>query len=153
MKELSRNDKKANYLRDRVQENPTIRNIGYTFFSERVERDDILGQKFEYIFLNEGAKRKLKINFFPNFNSKLIVSAYLINENNNRINILDYMQKDLCCNETQSEPFNFIPTENNFQQKIDNAVAFIEAALKGKLHDVATGKKWENIPFDWHGYK
>ena len=63
------------------------------------------------------------------------------------------MQKDLCCNETQSEPFNFIPTENNFQQKIDNAVAFIEAALKGKLHDVATGKKWENIPFDWHGYK
>jgi len=119
-----------------------------------IEKSKVLdGNRYLYKFKSEQAKRIISISYSPPA-IKTKIHRFDVNIkpfNGDRVYLDDLFNiHNLFHN---ADYFDLETYEGDTKQKIQKFVKFLDKVFSENFPDIISGKKWEDIGFDWQGYK
>jgi len=124
----------------------------YTLIETQIESSELLGDNLLFIFRNNNKNISIEIAFYPKTNSRhegFIVQ--IVNMKNSNISVEEYLKHHKICDEEC-----FFSLENytgGLREKVLAFLAALESIFEKYMLDIILGNKWEDIQFDWQGYR
>jgi len=119
-----------------------------------IEKSKVLdGNRYLYKFKSEKAKRIISISYFPP-TIKAKTHRFNVNIkplNGDRVYLDDLINMHNLFGDV--DYFDLETYEGNTKQKIQKFIKFLDKVFSENFPDIISGKKWEDIGFDWQGYK
>jgi hypothetical protein len=88
---------------------------------------------------------KIGLNFSLSLSSGELLNAHIENNNGDTFCLDEYLRRHGMT--TLADKLFDI------SEDLETSLKLIFEIFNNELNDIITGKKWENIPFDWTGYK
>jgi len=145
-------DLRKEKLKELLMKDASLRSFGFSFASEKVEKSKVLHDAYVFTFLNKKVNRTLDFSIRNTASSNdSFLSVYIFNEKNESLSIEDYLSKHKLYQERDYFRLSTYPGDSS--EKVTRFFGFIISIITNNIREIITGEKWENIPFDWHGYK
>lgn len=126
--------------------------FGYRFKREERIPDDLIGDYYQYKFLNDKLKLELTILFHPQrMKYPCSFDIYLSLKGGGSMRMRKHLQNNAL--DSKFHRFSYNESKQSFKEFVDGFFIFIRSEFEGYFKDYLTGNKFEDTPIDWVGMK
>lgn len=141
------------YVREKLLNDNLLTTLGYEFYEELEEQDPLAGDSYIFVFINRDAKRLLKFYFTPEYKGDSFIISSVTNMGNGEVLSIPQYLKCKNVYSDDSAPFKLNSYAGNFYEQINGFLNFMNEQLSLYMGNILGGQAWEQVPFDWGGYK
>lgn len=148
-------DEKLRLVRDGLTEKmPSLEEFGYVSTGESSFTTKLTGTSYNFTYNSSSIDRRIDFDFtakdvLPSDGLGVFIASQIKKD---RFSLDDYFtahkQKDKAYHVGAPRR----ETEE-FSAWLDEKLKLIDSIFANELRDILTGKRWERVPMDWHGYK
>lgn len=127
--------------------------VGLSYLKEElVPPSKLLGEQYRFWF--SGVKGiEIRVTFGPRTESNDYFTVFIFNRNlGDDFSLNDWLKINGGKNTIES--FRLLSYSGSFEEKLDGFMIYLESIFSmPNMADILSGKKWEDVPFDWGDMK
>ena len=124
----------------------------YSYTKQEIEHTKTTGGFLTAIYTNDLTGMTIDLSYFPSYRDKkrMIIVTIVSREKKDF-----YLKEWLTTHGRKHELDRLInqPDDMNPRNFIEEALGVLNRLFEGDLRDIVEGRRWEDTPLDWAGYK